>query len=171
MKLVSCLVCLTCSIASSTCLIPSRLLMRELMVFREQMFQHLHQEWVDVLRRASGLWTPRWRMVAAAAPRGGVTTGVGSGSRGSGVKDTERLLSQARNAELDVPARAAGSASSVHIGVGGAGTGNSRVAGGAHHAACDAGIAVRTVGVSLGHDRHRGAVAADVSGAALLPPP
>jgi hypothetical protein len=42
--------------------------MRELMVFREQMFQHLQQEWVDVLRRAAGLWTPRWRQVTAAVP-------------------------------------------------------------------------------------------------------
>jgi hypothetical protein len=41
--------------------------MRELMVFREQMFQHLQQEWVDVLRRAAGLWTPRWRLAAAPA--------------------------------------------------------------------------------------------------------
>jgi hypothetical protein len=43
------------------------MLMRELMVFREQMFQHLQQEWVDVLRRAAGLWTPRWRLAAAPA--------------------------------------------------------------------------------------------------------
>lgn len=48
------------------------------MVFREQMFQHLQQEWVDVLKRASGLWTPRWR-IAAAPP------------------SAERLVSAARN--------------------------------------------------------------------------
>jgi hypothetical protein len=32
------------------------------------MFQHLQQEWVDVLRRAAGLWTPRWRQVTAVVP-------------------------------------------------------------------------------------------------------
>lgn len=52
--------------------------MRELMVFREQMFQHLQQEWMDVLKRASSLWSPRWRI--AAAPPG-----------------AERLVSAARN--------------------------------------------------------------------------
>lgn len=38
-----------------------RLLLRELMVFREQMFRHLQQDWEDVMRRAAELWSPRQR--------------------------------------------------------------------------------------------------------------
>lgn len=38
-----------------------RLLMKELIVFREQVFRHLEQDWSDVIARASNLWTPRWR--------------------------------------------------------------------------------------------------------------
>ena len=38
-----------------------RLLMKELIVFREQVFRHLEQDWSDVIARASSLWTPRWR--------------------------------------------------------------------------------------------------------------
>lgn len=83
-----------------------RLLMRELMVFREQMFQHLHQEWVDVLRRASGLWTPRWRLALTAAPS----------SNAKSVQATERLMAQARNAELPrAAAQAVGTAHAVSV--------------------------------------------------------
>jgi len=39
----------------------NRLLLRELVVFREEMFQHLQQEWSDILTRASSLWSPRSR--------------------------------------------------------------------------------------------------------------
>lgn len=35
--------------------------MRELVVFREQMFQHLQHEWNDVLTRAASIWSPRHR--------------------------------------------------------------------------------------------------------------
>ena len=38
-----------------------RILMKELIVFREQVFRHLEQDWSDVIARASALWTPRWR--------------------------------------------------------------------------------------------------------------
>eukprot|EP00600_Ochromonadales_sp_CCMP1393_P006515 CAMPEP_0174954748 /NCGR_PEP_ID=MMETSP0004_2-20121128/599_1 /TAXON_ID=420556 /ORGANISM="Ochromonas sp., Strain CCMP1393" /LENGTH=1315 /DNA_ID=CAMNT_0016202601 /DNA_START=234 /DNA_END=4178 /DNA_ORIENTATION=- len=38
-----------------------RMLMRELMVFKDQMFLHLQQEWYDVLLRAASVWSPRWR--------------------------------------------------------------------------------------------------------------
>ena len=58
--------------------------MRELMVFREQMFQHLQAEWVDVLKRAAGLWTPRWRL----------TGGTGSGT---GTQSTAQAFATARN--------------------------------------------------------------------------
>lgn len=40
-----------------------RLLMRELMVFRTQVFRHLQQDWYDVLNRAGGLWSPKWREI------------------------------------------------------------------------------------------------------------
>ncbi len=80
--------------------------MRELMIFREQMFQHLQQEWVDVLRRASGLWTPRWRLVTTAPL-----------STAANIKATERLLSNARNAELSEPLRAAGAQKQVAPGL------------------------------------------------------
>uniref|UniRef100_A0A7S3H6I2 sn-1-specific diacylglycerol lipase n=2 Tax=Spumella elongata TaxID=89044 RepID=A0A7S3H6I2_9STRA len=90
-----------------------RLLMRELMVFREQMFQHLHQEWVDVLRRASGLWTPRWRLALTAAPN---SNNSKSGSAAGAVQATERLMAQARNAELPrAEAQAIGSAHTISV--------------------------------------------------------
>lgn len=38
-----------------------RLLMSELMVFRDQVFRHLSQDWADVIERAGTLWSPRWR--------------------------------------------------------------------------------------------------------------
>jgi hypothetical protein len=56
-----------CSITHSshivTCrdVMANRLLLRELVVFREEMFQHLQQEWSDILTRASSLWSPRLR--------------------------------------------------------------------------------------------------------------
>ena len=34
-------------------------------MFREEMFQHLQQEWMDILTRASSLWSPRLRNGAA----------------------------------------------------------------------------------------------------------
>jgi len=37
--------------------------MRELMVFRSQVFRHLQQDWYDVLNRAGGLWSPKWREI------------------------------------------------------------------------------------------------------------
>jgi len=92
--------------------------MRELMVFREQMFQHLHQEWVDVLRRASGLWTPRWRLALTTAPsNNNATSKSSSATNGLGaVQATERLMAQARNAELPrAEAQAIGSAHMVSV--------------------------------------------------------
>lgn len=38
-----------------------RILMSELMLFREQVFKHLQQDWSDVMARAYSLWSPRWR--------------------------------------------------------------------------------------------------------------
>ena len=38
-----------------------RLMMRELMVFREEIFKHLKQDWDDVIDRSISLWSPRWR--------------------------------------------------------------------------------------------------------------
>ena len=35
--------------------------MRELLVFRQQVFRHLAQDWLDVIDRAGTLWSPRWR--------------------------------------------------------------------------------------------------------------
>ena len=31
------------------------------MVFREQVFRHIAQDWNDVIQRAGTLWSPRWR--------------------------------------------------------------------------------------------------------------
>lgn len=74
--------------------------MRELMVFREQMFQHLQQEWVDVLRRAAGLWTPRWRL--AAAPPGQSAEKFLSAACNSGaVGNAVQVKLMTMNAELD----------------------------------------------------------------------
>eukprot|EP00596_Hydrurales_sp_CCMP1899_P009831 CAMPEP_0119037604 /NCGR_PEP_ID=MMETSP1177-20130426/6057_1 /TAXON_ID=2985 /ORGANISM="Ochromonas sp, Strain CCMP1899" /LENGTH=1390 /DNA_ID=CAMNT_0006999107 /DNA_START=105 /DNA_END=4274 /DNA_ORIENTATION=+ len=36
-------------------------LLRELLVFREQVFRHLRQDWADVIKRARDLWSPRNR--------------------------------------------------------------------------------------------------------------
>eukprot|EP01041_Mallomonas_annulata_P006796 gene6796-13763_t len=38
-----------------------RSLMKDLLVFREQVFRHVEDDWTDVLHRASRLWSPRWR--------------------------------------------------------------------------------------------------------------
>eukprot|EP01034_Spumella_vulgaris_P023030 gene23030-29219_t len=38
-----------------------RALMSELMLFREQVFRHMAQDWTDVMARAYSLWSPRWR--------------------------------------------------------------------------------------------------------------
>lgn len=35
--------------------------MSELMIFREQVFKHIQQDWRDVMIRAYSLWSPRWR--------------------------------------------------------------------------------------------------------------
>lgn len=35
--------------------------MRELLVFRQQVFRHLRQDWTDVITRARDLWSPRNR--------------------------------------------------------------------------------------------------------------
>mmetsp|Transcript_4943 Transcript_4943/g.6803 ORF Transcript_4943/g.6803 Transcript_4943/m.6803 type:complete len:1165 (+) Transcript_4943:24-3518(+) len=39
-----------------------RLMMRELMFFRQQVFQHIKQDWNDVLARSLTLWSPRQRV-------------------------------------------------------------------------------------------------------------
>jgi hypothetical protein len=36
--------------------------MRELLVFREQVFRHLRQDWTDVILRARDLWSPKTRV-------------------------------------------------------------------------------------------------------------
>lgn len=38
-----------------------RLLMKELMVFRDQVFKYVEQDWHDAIKRAASVWTPRWR--------------------------------------------------------------------------------------------------------------
>jgi hypothetical protein len=38
-----------------------RILMKELLVFREKVFRHLEQDWSDVIQRATALWTPKFR--------------------------------------------------------------------------------------------------------------
>jgi hypothetical protein len=58
--------------------------MKELMVFKDQMFEHLTQEWFDVLVRAAGVWTPRWRGPAAApAAAGGAAPAAGGAAGGA----------------------------------------------------------------------------------------
>ena len=37
--------------------------MRELMVFRVQVFRHLQQDWYDVINRAGSIWSPKWREI------------------------------------------------------------------------------------------------------------
>ena len=36
--------------------------MRELLVFRQQVFRHLRQDWTDVILRARDLWSPKTRV-------------------------------------------------------------------------------------------------------------
>ena len=38
------------------------MLLRELLVFREQVFRHLRQDWTDVILRARDLWSPKTRV-------------------------------------------------------------------------------------------------------------
>ena len=40
----------------------TRFLLRELLVFREQVFRHLRQDWTDVILRARDLWSPKTRV-------------------------------------------------------------------------------------------------------------
>ena len=45
-----------------------RLLLKNLLVFREQVFRHVDEDWTDVLARAAKLWSPRWRSAAPGHP-------------------------------------------------------------------------------------------------------
>lgn len=38
-----------------------RLLMKELIVFRDKVFKFVEQDWYDAIKRAGSIWTPRWR--------------------------------------------------------------------------------------------------------------
>lgn len=38
-----------------------RLLLKDLLVFRREVFRHVQQDWKDVIMRAGSLWSPRWR--------------------------------------------------------------------------------------------------------------
>lgn len=44
----------------------ARQLLREILVFRDQVFRHLQQDWADVMRRARSLWAPRQPQAFAA---------------------------------------------------------------------------------------------------------
>ena len=50
-------------ILSNNYLLFFRQLMRELMIFSKHVFEHLKQDWTDVIERAGNLWSPRWREV------------------------------------------------------------------------------------------------------------
>lgn len=45
-----------------------RQLMRELLLFRSQVFRHLEQDWRDVTARVGSLWSPRWRDSVRSVP-------------------------------------------------------------------------------------------------------
>jgi hypothetical protein len=60
-----------------------RLLMRELMVFRDQVFRFVEQDWYDAIKRTASVWTPRWR--DATAVGSDLTTRTAASASGSAV--------------------------------------------------------------------------------------
>jgi FYVE zinc finger len=71
--------------------------MRELLVFRQQVFRHLRQDWTDVIARARDLWSPKSRtresytgfesqVALGASGDSSFGTGTGSGSTSTGCK-------------------------------------------------------------------------------------
>jgi hypothetical protein len=77
--------------------------MRELLVFRQQVFRHLRQDWTDVIARARDLWSPKSRTrdcytgfesqvalgaAADSSSGSGSGSGVSSSGTGTGCKST-----------------------------------------------------------------------------------
>jgi hypothetical protein len=44
--------------------------MKELMIFRDQVFRFVEQDWYDAIKRTASVWTPRWRDQGASQKRG-----------------------------------------------------------------------------------------------------
>ena len=52
-----------------------RLMMRELMLFRQHVFQHMQQDWGDVVNRTLTLWSPRSRVSVKITKQAGTRSG------------------------------------------------------------------------------------------------
>ena len=76
-------------------------LMKEILVFRSQVFRHLEQDWADVIARASSLWTPRWR----GEPAGGGATCGDEAPSPIGSSDDAVMVDEEQIAQLWLPGR------------------------------------------------------------------
>lgn len=89
------------------CVSVSRQLMKELMIFREQVFRHLSQDWSDAVERAGNLWSPRWReahMIRPTPPIPQRPNNNGRSASSSSSGSTDSTTNQSNTAATPHPA-------------------------------------------------------------------
>jgi hypothetical protein len=77
----------------------NRLMMQELMIFRHQVFQHIREDWADVLARSMSLWSPRERRPVASPSSMLLDRTAAAGSAPSPVSEEKAAMTEEEEEE------------------------------------------------------------------------